>query len=109
MKQSEVGVRAGGSIISIERDVLWVLAAKRFLWQSSQGGKNKALRNQGLPTIGDRVQVCHLSPSTYTLFHIFPRSFCVSKGWVRKAHEWHLSSAVVLTQFCWGNSACRAI
>lgn len=57
-QQLTVRFAAGGSIISIERDLLWVVAAKRFLFQSSQGSKNQDLRNQGLQTIGDRVKVC---------------------------------------------------
>ena len=66
-------LNAGGGIISIEKGVLWVLAAKRFLWQSSQGSKNQDLRNQGLQTIGDRVKVCSLYTDTLQT----PWRFCL--------------------------------
>lgn len=53
-----------------------MLAAKRFLWQSSQGAKNQELRRQGLQPIGDRVQAC------------LPRSSCfhVMHGSCQRAH-----------------------
>jgi hypothetical protein len=31
----------GGRLVSIEKDLSWLLVAKRFLWQASQGEKNK--------------------------------------------------------------------
>ncbi|KAF6253956.1 S-adenosyl-L-methionine-dependent methyltransferase [Scenedesmus sp. NREL 46B-D3] len=31
----------GGRLVSIEKDVSWLLVAKRFLWQASQGQNNK--------------------------------------------------------------------
>jgi predicted O-methyltransferase YrrM len=37
-------------LISIERDLTWVFTAKRFMWQASQGGGEKAIAR-----IGDRV------------------------------------------------------
>ncbi len=37
-------------LISLERDWKWVLVAKRFLWQASQG-------TQGTPGLGDKVDV----------------------------------------------------
>ena len=39
-----------GRVISIERDLTWVLSAKRFMWQASQGDGQKAKLR-----IGDRV------------------------------------------------------
>jgi hypothetical protein len=32
---------AGGRLVSLEKDLSWLLVAKRFLWQASQGTKNK--------------------------------------------------------------------
>jgi hypothetical protein len=31
----------GSRLISIDKDLSWVLVAKRFLWQASQGEKNR--------------------------------------------------------------------
>jgi len=31
----------GSELVSIEKDLSWWLVAKRFLWQASQGQKNK--------------------------------------------------------------------
>lgn len=49
--------RAGGVVVSIERDWLWALTARRFLWQASSGSRNADLRARGLQPIGKRVQV----------------------------------------------------
>jgi len=43
----------GGRIISMEKDLTWVLVAKRFMWQASQGERNAGLQQR----IGDRVDV----------------------------------------------------
>lgn len=43
----------GARLVSYEKDLLWLLAAKRFMWQASQGEKNKAAEAR----IGDRVDV----------------------------------------------------
>ena len=50
-------LRAGGRVLSIERDWKWVLAAKRFLWQAGGGPRNAALREAGLEPVGRRVTV----------------------------------------------------
>jgi hypothetical protein len=41
----------GARIISIEKELSWVLAAKRFLWQASQGEKSQGAEQR----LGDRV------------------------------------------------------
>lgn len=51
------GCGVGGVVVSIERDWLWALTARRFLWQASSGSANAELRRQGQKPIGDRVQV----------------------------------------------------
>ncbi|KXZ55204.1 hypothetical protein GPECTOR_3g348 [Gonium pectorale] len=43
----------GGRVVTFEKDLLWVLAAKRFMWQASQGEKNRGLDSR----VGDRVDV----------------------------------------------------
>lgn len=34
-------LQADGQLVSIEKDLSWWLVAKRFMWQASQGQKNK--------------------------------------------------------------------
>ncbi|KAG2444930.1 hypothetical protein HXX76_001666 [Chlamydomonas incerta] len=43
----------GGRIVTFEKDLSWALAAKRFMWQASQGEKNQGLGSR----VGDRVSV----------------------------------------------------
>ncbi|GLC37907.1 hypothetical protein PLESTB_001503700 [Pleodorina starrii] len=43
----------GGRVVSFEKDLTWLLVAKRFMWQASQGEKNAGLDTR----VGDRVQV----------------------------------------------------
>jgi hypothetical protein len=40
--------------VSLEKDISWVLVAKRFLWQASQGEANKA---RPVP-LGQQVRAC---------------------------------------------------
>jgi hypothetical protein len=42
----------GGHLVSLDKDISWVLVAKRFLWQASQGEANKA---RPVP-LGDQVR-----------------------------------------------------
>ncbi|PNW88683.1 hypothetical protein CHLRE_01g040300v5 [Chlamydomonas reinhardtii] len=43
----------GGRIVTFEKDLSWALAAKRFMWQASQGEKNQGVSSR----VGDRVSV----------------------------------------------------
>ncbi|KAG2448509.1 hypothetical protein HYH02_006400 [Chlamydomonas schloesseri] len=43
----------GGRIVTFEKDLSWALAAKRFMWQASQGEKNQGQSSR----VGDRVSV----------------------------------------------------
>ncbi len=42
----------GGRVVTFEKDLTWVLVAKRFMWQASQGSRNAGLAEK----IGDRVR-----------------------------------------------------
>ncbi len=42
----------GARIISIEKELSWVLVAKRFLWQASQGSKASGAQQK----VGDKVR-----------------------------------------------------
>jgi hypothetical protein len=46
---------AGGRLVSLEKDLSWLLVAKRFLWQASQGSKNK----QRQTPLGSMVRQLH--------------------------------------------------
>lgn len=45
----------GSKLITVEKDLVWVLVAKRFLWQASQGQKKHLV--QGSETVQDKVDV----------------------------------------------------
>ena len=36
-----------GHLVSLEKDLSWVLVGKRFLWQASQGSRNKQSKPKG--------------------------------------------------------------
>jgi hypothetical protein len=40
-----------GHLVSLEKDLSWVLVGKRFLWQASQGSRNQERRKP----LGDKV------------------------------------------------------
>lgn len=52
---------ADGQLVSLEKDLSWLLVAKRFLWQASQGEKDKQ-RQRPLASKVSHARDCTTTP-----------------------------------------------